>query len=59
MSIAIYQDAPPAVLSQMEEFVTWLLKTAPCRVLSEEGDDWTERYARNPHALFVEEDRWI
>lgn len=58
-SIAVYQDAPPAVLSQVEEFVTWVLRTYPCRVLSDEGEDWTARYAKNPRALFVEEDQWL
>lgn len=59
MSLAIYQDAPKEILAQMEEFITWLFKAQPCRVLSDEGEDWTARYARNPHALFVEEDQWI
>jgi hypothetical protein len=58
ISISVYQDAPAAILSQVEEFVTFLLKAYACRVLSDEGDDWTERYATNPHALFVEEDQW-
>lgn len=58
-SIDVYQDAPPAVLSQMEEFITWLLRGTPCLVLSDEGEDWTERYAGNPRALFEEEEQWL
>ncbi|MDB5097292.1 MAG: hypothetical protein JWM80_1713 [Cyanobacteria bacterium RYN_339] len=58
-SIAIYQDAPKEILQQMEDFITWLLKTTPCQVLSDEGEDWTRRYAANPRALFVEEDQWL
>ena len=58
-SIMVYQDAPAEILRQLEDFITWLFKTVPCRVLSDEGDDWTVRYANNPHALFVEEERWL
>jgi hypothetical protein len=58
-SIAVYQDAPKEILDQLEQFITWLFKTTPCRVLSDEGEDWTVRYAHNPRALFVEEDQWI
>lgn len=57
-ALTVYQDAPPAILAQMEDFVTWFMRTYPCRVLSEEGEDWTARYAQNPKALFVEEDTW-
>lgn len=51
----VYQDASEAVLRQIREFVTWLFETTPCRVYSEEGEDWTERYVSNPGALFEEE----
>ena len=56
--ISVYQDAPEAILAQLKPFVTWLMRATPCRVLSEEGEDWTKRYAKNPQALFEEEATW-
>jgi hypothetical protein len=56
--ITIRQDAPREILTQMEPWVTWLMRDTPCRVLSEEGEDWTHHYGHNPHGLFVEEDTW-
>lgn len=53
--IRVEQDAPAPVLAQLRDFVTWLLETTPCAVYSEEGDDWTARYAAHPEALFEEE----
>lgn len=57
-AVGIVQDAPPEVLTQLEGFVSWLLDQQPCRILSDEGEDWTARYATNPKALFEEEDPW-
>lgn len=57
-AIEIWHDAPKEILAAMEPVVAWILKTWPCQVLGEDGDDWTARYAHDPHALFVEEDAW-
>lgn len=57
-AVEVYQDAPAEILRVLEPLVSWLLATWPCRVLSEEGEDWTARYASDPRALFVEEDCW-
>lgn len=57
-AVGVQQEAPPEVLVQVEDFVTWLMTEVPCRVLSDEGEDWTARYAQNPKALFQEEDTW-
>lgn len=56
--ISVYQDAPEPILAQLKPLVTWLMQAVPCRVLSEEGEDWTRRYAKNPRALFEEEATW-
>lgn len=53
--VRIEQDAPAAVHAQLKPFVTWLMRAYACRVYSEEGDDWTARYAAHPEALFQEE----
>lgn len=57
-AIEIWQDAPGEILAQLEPLVSWILRTWPSKVLSEEGEDWTARYAHAPHALFVEEESW-
>ncbi|MEB3328496.1 MAG: hypothetical protein VKQ33_04625 [Candidatus Sericytochromatia bacterium] len=57
-AVEIWQDAPREILATLEPLVTWFLQAYPCQVLSEEGEDWTARYAAHPHALFVEEDAW-
>lgn len=57
-SLEIWQDAPKEILAALEPFVTWFLQTWPCEVFSEDSEDWTARYAHDPHALFVEEDSW-
>ncbi|MEB3220712.1 MAG: hypothetical protein VKS61_01405 [Candidatus Sericytochromatia bacterium] len=57
-AVEIWQDAPREILATLEPVVAWFLQAFPCRVLSEEGEDWTARYAEHPHALFVEEDAW-
>lgn len=57
-SLEIWQDAPREILASLEPLVTWILQTWPCQVFSEDSDDWTARYAHDPHALFVEEDAW-
>ena len=57
-AIEVWQNAPRETLAVIEPFVTWILRTWPCRVIGEDGDDWTARYGQDPHALFVEEDTW-
>lgn len=57
-SLEIYQDAPREILDRLQPFVTWFLQTWPCQVITEDGDDWTLRYAHDPRALFFEEDSW-
>ena len=46
--IRVEQDSPPPVIAQIRTFVCWLMGTLPCRVISEEGEDWTRRYATHP-----------
>ncbi|HEY9721331.1 MAG TPA: hypothetical protein V6D47_04915 [Oscillatoriaceae cyanobacterium] len=53
--VRIEQDAPAAVHAQLKPFVTWLMRAYACKVYSEEGEDWTARYANHPEALFLEE----
>lgn len=57
-AVGVVQDAPQEVLDQVEGYVTWLMTEVPCRVLSDEGEDWTARYGHDPKALFLEEDPW-
>jgi hypothetical protein len=57
-AVEVWQDAPREILAILEPLVTWFMQAHPCQVLSEEGEDWTARYADHPHALFVEEDTW-
>lgn len=57
-AIEVYQDAPHEVLVSLEKLVTQILRQWPCQVLSEEGEDWTARYAESPAALFREEEAW-
>lgn len=57
-AIEVYQDAPKEVLAGLEQVVTQVLAKWPCQVLSEEGEDWTARYAAHPADLFREEEAW-
>ncbi|MEB3284746.1 MAG: hypothetical protein VKN33_05625 [Candidatus Sericytochromatia bacterium] len=57
-TIEVYQDVPREILVSMKSLLMNVLQRWACRVLSEEGDDWTSRYATHPVGLFEEEDTW-
>ena len=57
-AIEVYQDTSAEVLRAMQGLVTRILSTWSCQVLSEEGEDWTVRYAEHPEDLFREEEAW-
>ena len=57
-AIEVYQDTSAEVLRALQDVVTRILSTWSCQVLSEEGEDWTARYARHPENLFTEEAAW-